>query len=184
MEYLFLVLFVLYLAPWVLAESIEHRSSIAILFLNLGLGWTGIGWLVAAGWGYRDWPREVTRPELVVVRPETHSRPPDWRRAIVPTLASLALVAGVAVIAGQCPIEVTSDWQIAEVDGPVARVHLGAGAAWPEVGTLGPRCRVRVLEREGGWMRIWRLDGCSESMDGRSGWIRMEALRPVPEAAP
>ena len=43
MEYLFLVLFILYIAPWVLAESIEHRSANAILLLNLGLGWTGIG---------------------------------------------------------------------------------------------------------------------------------------------
>ena len=47
MEYLFLLLFVFYLAPWVLAESIEHRRANTILFLNLGLGWTGLGWLAA-----------------------------------------------------------------------------------------------------------------------------------------
>ena len=182
MEYLFLLIFLLYLAPWVFAESIEHRSSTTILFLNLGLGWTGVGWLAAAGWVYRDWPREVAPPELVLVRPGEESRPSPARRALVPGLASLALVAGVALIARSTPTEVAPEWAIAEVDRATARVHLGAGTDWPEVGSLGSRCRVRVLEREGGWMRVWRLDGCDEVMSGRSGWVRMEALRPAPDA--
>jgi hypothetical protein len=181
MEYLFLLLFLFYLAPWVLAESIEHRSANTILFLNLGLGWTGIGWLAAAGWVYRDWPRETPRPQLVLVQPGAIAQPPQWRRAVVPTLASLALVVCVAGIARLGQTDVAPEWEIAEVDRATTRIHLGAGHEWPEVGRLGARCRLRVLEREAGWLRVWRLDGCEEGMAGRSGWVRMEALRPAPE---
>ena len=38
MEFLLVFLLILYLAPWVLAESIEHRRANTILALNLGLG--------------------------------------------------------------------------------------------------------------------------------------------------
>ena len=181
MEYLFLVLFVFYLAPWVLAESIEHRRANTILFLNLGLGWTGIGWLAAAGWVYRDWPREVTRPTLVLVPPTPAVQPPDWRRAVVPAVVSLVLVAGVAIVAGLAPSTTAPDWEIGEVDRATARVHLGAGTDWPEIGRLASRCRVRVLEREGGWLRVWRLEDCGEGMTGQSGWVRMETLRSASE---
>lgn len=177
MEYLVLVLFIFYLAPWVLAESIEHRRANTILFLNLGLGWTGIGWLAAAGWVYRDWPREVTPPNLVLVRPSPPVQPLDWHRAVMPALASLVVVAGVATVAGLSPSTTEPDWEIGEVDRAIAHVHMGAGTDWPEVGRLHARCRVRVLEREGGWLRMWRLDDCGEGMTGRSGWVRMEALR-------
>ena len=182
MEFLLLGIVILYLAPWMLAETIEHRSANAILFLNLGFGWTGVGWLAAAGWVYRDLPRAVAPPQLVLIRPDAVTRPPEGRtRAVVPVLAALALTAGVIAIAGMTPNEVAPEWEIAEVDGSVAQVHLGAGIGWPEMGTLDARCRVRVLERDGGWLRIWRLDGCDDGMAGRSGWIRMEALRPAPD---
>ena len=50
MEFLLVFLLILYLAPWVLAESIEHRRANTILALNLGLGWTGLGWVIALVW--------------------------------------------------------------------------------------------------------------------------------------
>ena len=184
MEFLALALFIFYLAPWVLAESIEHRRANAILFLNLALGWTGIGWLAAAGWVYRDWPREVSPPNLVVVRPGPVVQPPNWRRAVVPALVSLVLVAGVATVAGLSPSTTEPDWEIGEVDRANARVHMGAGSDWPEIGRLDARCRVRVLEREGGWLRVWRLEDCGEGMTGGAGWVRMEALRSAAKSEP
>lgn len=183
MEYLLILLVIFYLSPWVLAESIEHRRANAILFLNLGLGWTGIGWLAAAGWVYRDWPRPAKRPALVVVRPDAAPRPDAWRRALPPSLASLALVAAVATISSLDPAQGRSGWELAEVGHTTASVHLGAGSDWPAIGRLPARCRVRVLEREAGWLRIWRLDDCGDGMPGRAGWTRMEALRAVPGPA-
>ncbi|MEM9175916.1 MAG: superinfection immunity protein [Myxococcota bacterium] len=187
MEYLFILLFMLYLAPWVLAESIEHPNANTILFVTLALGWTGIGWLAAAGWVYRDWPREPTRPQLVLVRPEAIEEPPyrtrTWTGALLALAAVVVVVAGGPAFVMMRSTEVAPEWEIAEVKGSSAQVHLGAGVEWPEVGSIGAPCRVRVLERDGSWLRIWRLEGCAAGMSGRSGWIRMEALRPAPDEA-
>lgn len=50
---LFLVLALavgLYLAPFIVAATREHRQTGAILILNLLLGWTVIGWVAALVW--------------------------------------------------------------------------------------------------------------------------------------
>ena len=60
-------------------------------------------------------------------------------------------------------------------------VHLGAGREWPVVGRLDETCRLRVLERDGRWLRFWRVDGCDAGMSGRSGWVPADALRPAAE---
>lgn len=40
----------LYFLPYINALSRKHRSAGAILVINLFLGWTVIGWIVALSW--------------------------------------------------------------------------------------------------------------------------------------
>ena len=40
----------LYFLPFALAKYRKHRQSDAILLVNLLLGWTGLGWIVALIW--------------------------------------------------------------------------------------------------------------------------------------
>lgn len=46
----FLLLF--YFIPAIKAYETNHRQKEAILILNLFLGWTTIGWIVALVWAY------------------------------------------------------------------------------------------------------------------------------------
>ena len=41
---------VIYCLPFLIATAREHKNRVAILLLNLFLGWTGLGWLVALIW--------------------------------------------------------------------------------------------------------------------------------------
>jgi len=54
----FCVILVLYFAPWLLAYVLDRRRQHAIGLLNLCLGWTLVGWVVAFLWAYQDgsWP--------------------------------------------------------------------------------------------------------------------------------
>ena len=46
-----IILFLLlYLAPWMLAACRSHHQSLAIFALNVLLGWTGLGWIIAFVW--------------------------------------------------------------------------------------------------------------------------------------
>ena len=45
-----LLLSIVYFIPSALAFWRAHRSKVAILTLNILLGWTGIGWIVALVW--------------------------------------------------------------------------------------------------------------------------------------
>lgn len=47
---LFIVLFALYFVPWIIAASRNHHNRSSIAILNLFLGWTFIGWLIALIW--------------------------------------------------------------------------------------------------------------------------------------
>lgn len=49
---MFMVVFVLviYLVPTLIANINRHRNRTAILVLNIFLGWTFIGWVVALVW--------------------------------------------------------------------------------------------------------------------------------------
>jgi len=44
------LLWVLYFIPSVVAFLRGHRSKVAILTLNILLGWSGVGWIVALVW--------------------------------------------------------------------------------------------------------------------------------------
>jgi len=45
--------FVLYFLPAILAFARSKRDSVAILVLNLFLGWTAIGWGIALVWALK-----------------------------------------------------------------------------------------------------------------------------------
>ncbi len=179
MEYLLLLFFLAYLAPWVLAEGIGHRHANLILALTLGLGWTGVGWAVAMGWVVRDWPHEPTPPKLVLLRPGMVLVDPARGRAkaFAMGLAALALLALIALAVLATAEPPTLEWRSAEVVLDSASVRGGPGEAWPVVGALGVGCPVSVLAREGAWRHVWRLEGCGETRSARGGWVRVESLR-------
>jgi hypothetical protein len=82
----------LYFVPWIIALLRQHQSAGAIFVLNLFLGWTFLGWIVALVWSmtavdkrvppkqesYNFWPRSVLRPvpkkEFVLRGPEEEAR--------------------------------------------------------------------------------------------------------------
>lgn len=49
---------VLYFVPSIVAGSREHHNGSAILVLNIFLGWTFIGWVVALVWACMHIPEE------------------------------------------------------------------------------------------------------------------------------
>jgi hypothetical protein len=54
------IIFILYLLPTILAFSKNHHNRVAIGAVNLLLGWTVLGWIVAFIWSLTaPPPREV-----------------------------------------------------------------------------------------------------------------------------
>lgn len=53
--------FVLYFLPAILAFARSKRDSVAILVLNLLLGWTAIGWVIALVWALKEDAAVVVR---------------------------------------------------------------------------------------------------------------------------
>jgi Superinfection immunity protein len=49
-ETMLLVLLVLYFLPTVVASERKHRNRMAITMLNILLGWTLLGWVIAMVW--------------------------------------------------------------------------------------------------------------------------------------
>lgn len=48
------LLVLLYMLPWFVALGRHHKNSPAIAALNLLLGWSIIGWIIALVWAYTD----------------------------------------------------------------------------------------------------------------------------------
>jgi hypothetical protein len=46
--------FVLYFLPSIIAFARSKRDAVSILVLNLFLGWTAIGWVIALVWALRQ----------------------------------------------------------------------------------------------------------------------------------
>jgi hypothetical protein len=46
----FAILFIIYFIPAIVAGARRHRQTLAIVVLNVFLGWSGLGWLVALVW--------------------------------------------------------------------------------------------------------------------------------------
>lgn len=47
-----LLLMAMYFLPWLVATMRQKRNSTAIGVLNLFLGWTGLGWVLALVWSF------------------------------------------------------------------------------------------------------------------------------------
>lgn len=71
-----IVIACLYFIPYGLAKSRQHPSTTGIGLLNLLLGWTLVGWLVALIWAASG-PRGNTGPT-----PDTHIKCPDCAELI------------------------------------------------------------------------------------------------------
>ena len=50
--FLLILVVLIYFAPAIQAYQINHKQKQAILILNLFLGWTTIGWVIALVWAY------------------------------------------------------------------------------------------------------------------------------------
>lgn len=59
-------LFILYFLPAIVAKDRRHRNFPAILVLNIFLGWTFIGWVIALVWAYTN----NVEPKQVNYRPK------------------------------------------------------------------------------------------------------------------
>jgi len=57
MEFVLFWLFVLYLAPFLVATVRGHHAVVPILVLDLALAWTGIGWLLLLVFAARSEPQ-------------------------------------------------------------------------------------------------------------------------------
>ena len=51
-----LVLLLVYITPWSIARRRNHKNAQVIGILNLLLGWTVIGWIIALVWAYTQTP--------------------------------------------------------------------------------------------------------------------------------
>jgi Superinfection immunity protein len=54
----------LYFLPWLIALLRGHHNAAAIFMLNLLLGWTGLGWVVALVWSMTSVQQILTREEI------------------------------------------------------------------------------------------------------------------------
>lgn len=48
--FVWLVIILLYMLPWIVAKSRSHRNSLAIFWLNVFAGWSVIGWIACLIW--------------------------------------------------------------------------------------------------------------------------------------
>lgn len=53
-----LVAVLVYLAPSILAQRYQHPKQPQILMLNIALGWTIVGWIVALIWAFKARPQQ------------------------------------------------------------------------------------------------------------------------------
>ncbi|NBX53217.1 MAG: superinfection immunity protein [Proteobacteria bacterium] len=49
-----ILLFLVYFLPFIISLSRKHKDSTAIFVLNLFLGWTFVGWVVALIWAVKS----------------------------------------------------------------------------------------------------------------------------------
>lgn len=50
----FWILFLVYIFPAVVASLRLHRNKTCIFILNITLGWTCLGWIIALIWAFSD----------------------------------------------------------------------------------------------------------------------------------
>lgn len=52
-----------YFLPWIIAACRQHPQRLAIVLINVFLGWTLIGWLVALVWAFISNRTDAPTPE-------------------------------------------------------------------------------------------------------------------------
>tara|TARA_R110002096_G_scaffold435927_1_gene664228 strand:+ start:1322 stop:1549 length:228 start_codon:yes stop_codon:yes gene_type:complete len=52
--FILFVAILVYFLPTIMANSREHNNAQAICILNLFLGWTFLGWVIALVWAFTD----------------------------------------------------------------------------------------------------------------------------------
>jgi hypothetical protein len=67
------VLLIIYLLPTIIASSRKHHNAGAIFALNLLLGWSFIGWIVALVWSFTNQNAQT----IIVHAPPTKLDPPQ-----------------------------------------------------------------------------------------------------------
>lgn len=70
-----LLLIALHFLPWIIALMRNHHNTVAIFLVNLLLGWTLIGWVVALIWSFTNRPVAIMQPPQVVVNNIEPSKP-------------------------------------------------------------------------------------------------------------
>ena len=93
-----LVILFIYFLPTVIALTRGHLSALAIFFLNLFLGWTMLGWLIALIWSCTgNTAANFRRLEVGALAPPQWTAPPRaqsgslWLVLILIILAVVAL---------------------------------------------------------------------------------------------
>ena len=74
-----LFLIILYILPFCVAAARAHHSAVPIMFINLLLGWTVIGWIFAMGWalfGQTHTPQSRARDGRRYERPAGEGKAP------------------------------------------------------------------------------------------------------------
>ena len=54
LDAVYILILILYFVPWLIALMRDHNNIGSILVVNLFLGWTVIGWIVALAWACSD----------------------------------------------------------------------------------------------------------------------------------
>lgn len=187
MEFVLAGLIVVYLMPWVIAEGLRHPRANAIMWLVLLGAWTAVGWVAALLWALRARPRRRPPPTLALVGRDPLPPPggpwPARLRAGLGALAGVAVAGSLVALDAGPPPRLPASGVVEPGHGRLV-LRMGPHRAWPAVGEARAPCRLELLEREGAWRHVWRLDPCPGTMRGRSGWARIEDLREVARRDP
>jgi hypothetical protein len=69
------VVLVIYFAPSIVGELRRHRNAMAINVVNIFLGWTLVGWVVALAWAFTDNVRgKPPKASDVRIEPDRYNR--------------------------------------------------------------------------------------------------------------
>lgn len=71
------LMLMIYFIPAIVAQMRRHRNKDPIIIINLFLGWTFLGWVIALAWAYTDYvhPKPGRRDEAML-RNEMSRREP------------------------------------------------------------------------------------------------------------
>ena len=125
----------LYWLPTIVADARSHHQRLPILFLNLFVGWTFLGWLAALIWSLAATPNKQVVYTTYSAAPG--SRAPDTHATERPTRTPPAVVEAFD----------------AETEAAVLRAALAAGAE-PDLDDLAAWSRQHVARRLDGGMMI------------------------------